>query len=224
MKSKKKKKKITIKDIIRLIVLLVAFSVLLYPTFSSYLNEKNGSKVVSYYDEESVKLSKAEKEQMLEEARAYNKEMLGNIDLIDPFSQEDVEIDARYESLLNVDGSGMMGYIRIPKINVELPIYHGTSEAVLQAGVGHFWGTSLPVGGESTHDKEHDGELIETLQAYLDCDKSANRAAEKLYVNYRTLSGRLKIIRDISSIDFKNSAEMLAVRNGIVLFKMAETL
>ena len=151
MKSKKKKKKVTIKDIIRLIVLLVAFSVLLYPTFSSYLNEKNSSKVVSYYDEESVKLSKAEKEQMLEEARAYNKEMLGNIDLIDPFSQEDVEIDDRYESLLNVDGSGMMGYIRIPKINVELPIYHGTSEAVLQAGVGHFWGTSLPVGGESTH-------------------------------------------------------------------------
>lgn len=224
MKSKKKKKKVTIKDIIRLIVLLVAFSVLLYPTFSSYLNEKNGSKVVSYYDEESVKLSKAEKEQMLEDARAYNKEMLGNIDLIDPFSQEDVEIDARYESLLNVDGSGMMGYIRIPKINVELPIYHGTSEAVLQADVGHFWGTSLPVGGESTHDKEHDGELIETLQAYLDCDKSANKAAEKLYVNYRTLSGRLKIIRDISGIDFKNSAEMLAVRNGIVLFKMAETL
>ena len=132
-------------------MLLVAFSVLLYPTFSSYLNEKNGSKVVSYYDEESVKLSKAEKEQMLEDARAYNKEMLGNIDLIDPFSQEDVEIDARYEGLLNVDGSGMMGYIRIPKINVELPIYHGTSETVLQAGVGHFWGTSLPVGGESTH-------------------------------------------------------------------------
>ena len=132
-------------------MLLVAFSVLLYPTFSSYLNEKNGSKVVSYYDEESVKLSKAEKEQMLEDARAYNQEMLGNIDLIDPFSQEDVEIDARYEGLLNVDGSGMMGYIRIPKINIELPIYHGTSEAVLQAGVGHFWGTSLPVGGESTH-------------------------------------------------------------------------
>ena len=69
-----------------------------------------------------------------------------------------------------------------------------------------------------------DGELIETLQAYLDCDKSANKAAEKLYVNYRTLSGRLKKIKDISGIDFKNSAEMLAVRNGIVLFKMAETL
>ena len=143
--------KITKNDIIRLFVLLIAFSVLLYPSFSSYLNEKNGSKAISYYDKESVELSKADKIRMLEEARAYNREMLGNIDLIDPFSQEDTKLDARYESLLNVDGSGMMGYIRIPKIHIELPIYHGTSETVLQAGVGHFWGTSLPVGGESTH-------------------------------------------------------------------------
>ena len=141
----------TIKDIIRLLVLVVAFAVLLYPTVSSYVNEKNGSKVVSNYDAESVRLSNAEKEQMLEDARAYNKEMLSNIDLIDPFSQGETSVDERYESLLNMDGSGMMGYIRIPKIKVEIPIYHGTSESVLQAGVGHFWGTSLPVGGESTH-------------------------------------------------------------------------
>lgn len=132
-------------------MLVVAFAVLLYPTVSSYVNEKNGSKVVSNYDAESVRLSNAEKEKMLEDARAYNKEMLSNIDLIDPFSQGEKSLDARYESLLNIDGSGMMGYIRIPKIKVEIPIYHGTSESVLQAGVGHFWGTSLPVGGESTH-------------------------------------------------------------------------
>lgn len=150
MKSNKKRK-MTIKDIIRLLVLVVAFAVLLYPTVSSYVNEKNGSKVVSNYDAESVRLSNAEKEKMLEDARAYNKEMLSNIDLIDPFSQGEKSLDARYESLLNMDGSGMMGYIRIPKIKVEIPIYHGTSESVLQAGVGHFWGTSLPVGGESTH-------------------------------------------------------------------------
>lgn len=150
MKSNKKRK-MTIKDIIRLLVLVVAFAVLLYPTVSSYVNEKNSSKVVSNYDAESVRLSHAEKEKMLEDARAYNKEMLGNIDLIDPFSQGETSIDERYESLLNMDGSGMMGYIRIPKIKVEIPFYHGTSESVLQAGVGHFWGTSLPVGGESTH-------------------------------------------------------------------------
>ena len=150
MKSNKKRK-MTIKDIIRLLVLVVAFAVLLYPTVSSYVNEKNGSKVVSNYDAESVHLSNAEKEKILADAHAYNKEMLSNIDLIDPFSQGETSIDERYESLLNMDGSGMMGYIRIPKIKVEIPIYHGTSESVLQAGVGHFWGTSLPVGGESTH-------------------------------------------------------------------------
>ena len=166
----KKKRKITIKDIIRLFVLLVAFAVLLYPTFSSYLNEKNGTKVVSDYDKKVVAMNNAEKEQMLADAKAYNQEMLGNIDLIDPFSQKEQAVDERYESLLNVDGSGMMGYLRIPKIKLELPIYHGTSESVLQAGVGHFQGTSLPVGGESTHTvlTGHRGLPTKTLFTNLD--------------------------------------------------------
>ena len=168
--KEKKKKKMTIKDIIRLMVLLIAVSVLLYPSVSSYLNEKNSSKVVSYYDAESVKLDHAERAQMLEDARAYNQEMLSNIDLIDPFSQLNTDIDERYQSLLNRDGSGMMGYIRIPKIGVELPIYHGTSEAVLQAGIGHFWGTSLPVGGETSHTvlTGHRGLSTKTLFTNLD--------------------------------------------------------
>lgn len=140
-----------IADIIRIVVLLVAFSVLLYPTVSNYLYEKNSSRVVSKYDEEVVRLSRAEKEKMLEDARQYNAEMLGSLELLDPFSPVKDETDARYAALLNVDGSGMMGYVCIPKIDVELPVYHGTSENVLQSGVGHFEGTSLPVGGESTH-------------------------------------------------------------------------
>ncbi len=96
--------------------------------------------------------------------------MLSNIDLIDPFSQLNNDIDERYQSLLNLDGSGMMGYIQIPKIGVELPIYHGTSEAVLQAGVGHFWGTSLPVGGETSHTvlTGHRGLSTKTLFTNLD--------------------------------------------------------
>lgn len=115
-------------------------------------------------------MNNAKKEQMLADARAYNQEMLGNIDLIDPFSQKEQTVDERYESLLNVDGSGMMGYIRIPKIHLELPIYHGTSESVLQAGAGHFWGTSLPVGGKSTHTvlTGHRGLPTKTLFTNLD--------------------------------------------------------
>lgn len=171
MKQKRiSKRKRRIKDIIRLFVLLIAFSVLLYPTLSSYINEKNSTKVISSYDEKSVALSQADKEKMLEEAREYNQEMLGNIELIDPFSQTNTEVDERYESLLNVDGSGMMGYVKIPKIHLELPIYHGTAETVLQAGAGHFWGTSLPVGGESTHTvlTGHRGLPTKTLFTNLD--------------------------------------------------------
>ncbi len=175
MKSKKKKKK-TKKDVIRLCVLLVAFCVLLYPSFSSYLNEKNGSRVISIYDAESVKLSKAKEKRMLADARAYNKEMLKNINLIDPFSQKNSEVDKRYESLLNIDGSGMMGYIRIPKINIEIPIYHGLSEEVLQAGAGHMQGTSLPVGGKSTHSvlAAHRGIPTKTLFTNIDKVKTGD--------------------------------------------------
>lgn len=138
-------------DIIRIAVLVIALSVLLYPTVSNYLYEKNSSRVISLYDEERIRLTEEEKQQTLAEARAYNQELMSNIELLDPFSPVKAEVDERYESLLNDSGSGMMGYIRIPKIQVELPIYHGTSESVLQTGAGHFQGTSLPVGGENTH-------------------------------------------------------------------------
>ena len=150
-KKNVQKKKFYIGDIFRIIVLLIALSVLLYPTVSNYLYEKNGARVISYYDENAVRLSESEKQAMLEAARQYNRELLGNIELLDPFSPLKKEVDARYQSLLNTNEAGMMGYIRIPKIDVELPIYHGTEERILQSGVGHFEGTSLPVGGESSH-------------------------------------------------------------------------
>ena len=150
-KKNVQKKKFYIGDIFRIIVLLIAFSVLLYPTVSNYLYEKNGARVISSYDENAVRLSESEKQAMLEAARQYNRELLGNIELLDPFWPLKKEVDARYQSLLNTNEAGMMGYIRIPKIDVELPIYHGTEERILQSGVGHFEGTSLPVGGESSH-------------------------------------------------------------------------
>lgn len=168
--KKEKSKKMKIKDIIRILVLITALCVLLYPSISSYLDEKNSSKVVSNYDKKSEELSEKEKNKMLKAARAYNRELLGNIELQDPFSSNKKQINQRYAALLNVDGNGMMGYIRIPAIKIELPIYHGTSESVLQTGVGHFEGTSLPVGGKSTHTvlTGHRGLPTKTLFTNLD--------------------------------------------------------
>lgn len=138
-------------DVLRVIGLIIALSVLLYPTVSNYLYEKNSARVISSYDENAVQLGESEKKEMLEAARQYNSELLGNLELLDPFSPMKKEVDARYQSLLSTNEAGMMGYIRIPKIEVELPIYHGTEERILQSGIGHFEGTSLPVGGESSH-------------------------------------------------------------------------
>lgn len=148
---KGKKKKIRIADIIRIIILLIALSVLLYPTVSNYLYEKNSSRVTSSYDDTLEKMTEQELEALRQEAYEYNKNLVqSGVSVTDPFG-EDSSRNEEYENILNIEGNGMMGYIRIPKIDVELPIYHGTSEPVLQVGVGHLASSSLPVGGETTH-------------------------------------------------------------------------
>lgn len=138
-------------DVIRILILLVALSVLLYPTVSNYLYEKNSSRAVSLYDDKAKALSEAEQQEMLQKAAAYNQKLAeSSMAITDPFSGTE-DLSEEYRTLLNVEDNGMMGYIRIPKIDVELPIYHGTSEPVLQVGAGHISTTSLPVGGASTH-------------------------------------------------------------------------
>lgn len=149
MKRKRKNRKIA--DIIRLVILLVALSVLLYPTISNYLYEKNSSRIVSDYDDMMKQMSEEERQAMLAKAREYNEKLAENPAIMsDPFSGT-AEEDPEYQSLLDMNGAGVMGYIRIPKIDVELPIYHGTSEEVLQRGVGHISTSSLPIGGATTH-------------------------------------------------------------------------
>ena len=141
-----------VRDILPVLVILAGLLVLLYPTISNYLIEQNASRAVASYDQATVDLSAQEREQMLARAHAYNDALAASSGA--PTASEGGEpaqaVEA-YEDLLNLNGDGMMGYIIIPKMNVELPVYHGVEEKVLQVGVGHLSETSLPVGGESTH-------------------------------------------------------------------------
>ena len=146
-----RERKIRTADVIRAVVLIIALSVLLYPTVSSYFNAKNSSTIASDYDQSVNSMTSEEKQKMWDEAVAYNQTLVGNTSFRDPFTETDGEENEVYESLLNIDGNGMMGYIRIPKIDVMLPIYHGTEEKVLQVAAGHISTSSLPVGGESAH-------------------------------------------------------------------------
>ncbi|MCI8848426.1 MAG: class C sortase [Oscillibacter sp.] len=134
-------------SILLLLILLAGLVLLLYPTASDYWNSFHQSRAIASYAESVSNLTAVDYERLWLDAGAYNQDLLQKpVPLM--FDEADRE---RYEALLNVSGNGIMGYIEIPKINVSLPIYHGTEESVLQIAVGHIEGSSLPVGGASTH-------------------------------------------------------------------------
>ena len=129
---------------------VLAFGITLYPLISNIVGERYRSMVESRYDKAVEQLDTMELIAEKERAVAYNKTLQGGTG--NAFSREALaEAEESYGRLLNVRGDGIMGYIQIPKIGVELPIYHGTAEETLDKGVGHLLGTSLPVGGIGTH-------------------------------------------------------------------------
>lgn len=134
-------------NILLVVILLAGAAILLYPTFSDYWNSFHQSRAIASYSDSVASLNEADYERIWQDAVAYNTEMSGKSI---PYTLSEEEW-ADYEAKLNFAGNGIMGYIDIPKINVSLPIYHGTSESVLQIATGHIESSSLPVGGPSTH-------------------------------------------------------------------------
>ncbi len=126
---------------------LTGLSFLLYPTVSDYINKLHQSKAIDEYVNEASSLEKSEYDKLLKEANEYNADTLNRVN---PFVKTKSQ-NKTYEERLNITETGMMGYIEIPSINLNLPIYHGTSNNVLQRGIGHLDWTSLPVGGKNTH-------------------------------------------------------------------------
>ena len=129
------------------VVFVAGLSFLLYPTVSNLWNQAHQSRAIATYTEQVEKLDDSSNKEMLKAARKYNKELLKKADHW-KLSKKDKK---KYESLLDVSGTGIMGYIEIPKIDCSLPVYHGTDEGALQIAIGHLEGSSLPVGGKSSH-------------------------------------------------------------------------
>lgn len=127
--------------------MLVGICLLLYPTIANYWNQFHQSRAVMTYAEHVSDMNTEEYDRLLSEARVYNERFVEN-GLNWHMTEEE---RAEYNKVLDVDGTGVMGYITIQKIDCQLPIYHGTEENVLQTSIGHLEGSSLPVGGENTH-------------------------------------------------------------------------
>lgn len=132
--------------IILVFILIIGLSLLLYPSVSDYWNSFHQSRAIANYDAAVSQLDETDYEKIFAQADSYNHRLS---ELRFPMMYYD-QVDG-YEDALNISNTGIMGYINISKIGVELPIYHGTSEGTLQVAVGHLEGTSLPTGGNGTH-------------------------------------------------------------------------
>ena len=162
-------KKGAFSTIILILVFLAGLSLLLYPTVSDYWNSLHQSRAITQYAEQVAELDNDVYEQLWADAHSYNQTLLDKADRYEMTDEEQAE----YESLLNVSGNGIIGYIEISKIGCSLPIYHGTDEAVLQIAVGHIEGSSLPVGGESTHAVLSGHRGLPSAKLFTDLDKLA---------------------------------------------------
>lgn len=144
------KRKLAILGIV--LIFIAGIGTMSYPLVSSIINNIDSRNNVEEYTKTTKQMSSEKTLEMFKRAEEYNHSLTNNVIITDPFDKEAYEkIGANYEKTLNVDGNGLIGYIDIPKINVYLPIYHGTTEDILAKGAGHLQNTSLPIGGESTH-------------------------------------------------------------------------
>lgn len=165
-KTAKRRKSGIFSTIILIIILLVGLCVMLYPTVSDWWNSKVQSRAIASYNDIIQTIDNNRYDEIWEKANEYNKKLS---EVYAPLSNPD-EVEG-YEDILDISGTGIMGYITIPFINVELPIYHGTSAEVLNIAAGHLKGTSLPVGGENTHAVISAHRGLPSARLFTDIDK-----------------------------------------------------
>ena len=184
--------------IIVYVILLIGLCLLLYPSVSDWWNSLHQSRAITSYVEAVEDMNGEAMEAMLEDARTYNSKLSDGGSINFMLSEEE---EMEYEALLDISGMGIMGYIQIPKINVSLPIYHGTNESVLQIAVGHIAGTSLPVGGESTHSVLSGHRGLPSARLFTDLDQMQEGDIFIITVLSHTLTYEVDQIRIVDPDD-----------------------
>ena len=139
--------------IIPILIILFGFALLSYPFISNYMFEKSAGSTIKSYEKQAKTYDQKQKEQAFRKAEEYNKDLIKSVvQLTDPFKVKKSNGETLiYNNILNIDHSGVMGYLEIPEIRVKLPIYHGTGDFAICNGAGHVEGSSFPIGGKGTH-------------------------------------------------------------------------
>lgn len=191
MHKKQEHKKKDKFNIILSVIFLLGLCVVLYPSVSNYINQIDATHAVVSYDEAIQAMSDEERQSFFDEADKYNRQL-------DPASQTYINgsaVDPVYQSILDTDGEGMIGYITIKRIRVQIPIYHGTDEKLLQSSAGHEEGSSLPVGGESTHAVLAGHRGLPSARLFTDLDRLEIGDTFTITVLDRTLTYRIDQIK-----------------------------
>lgn len=192
--------------ILLVLLMLTGICLMLYPSASDYWNSLHQSRAIAGYVEDVAELDTAQHEEMWKAAENYN-EALAEQGIHWSLTEEEKQF---YDSLLDVTGTGIMGYIDIPKIRVSLPIYHGTDEAVLQIAIGHLEGSSLPVGGGSSHCVISGHRGLPSAKLFTDLDEMETGDRFLLHVLDETLTYEVDQIRIVEPDDMEN----LAIEKG----------
>lgn len=155
--------------ILLILIFIIGLSLLLYPSFANWWNSFHQSRAIASYVEQVANIDDEQYQEIWNAAVDYNQSLLDNPNTYHISNEQ----QTYYEQLLNIGGNGIMGYIEIPKIDVTLPVYHGTDETVLQIAIGHLNWTSLPVGGESSHCVVSGHRGLPSAKLFTDLDKMA---------------------------------------------------
>ena len=180
-----------ISNIILTVVLLVGIGLLVYPTFSDWWNSFHQTRAIAGYTAQVANMNKEDFDRMWAEAEAFNEYLAqssGRFNL----TEEELRT---YNSILDVTGTGIMGYIDIPSIKISLPVYHGTDESILQIAIGHIEGTSFPIGGEGTHSAVSGHRGLPSAKLFTDIDQLQAGDKFLLQILDRTLTYEVDQIR-----------------------------
>ena len=193
-------------NLLLLLMILIGVGLLLYPTFADWWNSFHQSRAVANYTEVINNMEREEYDRILQAALNYN-EKLGKTGALWTMNEEQKK---DYLSQLDVTGDGIMGYIDIPKINITLPIYHGTEEKVLQIAIGHIEGTSLPVGGITSHCVVSGHRGLPSAKLFTDLDKMAEGDTWTMTVLDYTVTYEVDQIHVVEPSDLSD----LQIENG----------
>ena len=187
------------------LIFVLGLGIMLYPTIANYVNARSQTVAIDHY-EEAARANAAYYEGLLEQAQAFNREIFENGGLVNLTDEQ----KAAYETLLNLNGDGVMGYIEIPRLELKLSIGHGTEEDVLQRMVGHIEGSSLPVGGESTHAVLSAHRGLPTAKLFSDLDLM--QVGDRFTIH--TLNQTLTYQVDQITVILPDEIEALAIEPG----------